>query len=123
MNDWGNDGLRTLVFGYKEVSKEHFEKWKNLWDRARGDQVEISKRKAKQPNQISELEELMEDQIHLQGATANEDKLQPAVPETIANLGRAEINVRAAATGCCCCTTTTTTTTTITIPPRLASMR
>lgn len=49
--------------------------------------------KDKQPNLIDDLMDRIEGSLVLQGATANEDKLQPGVPETIAQLARAGIRV------------------------------
>ena len=49
--------------------------------------------KDKLPNRIDDLMDRIESSLALQGATANEDKLQPGVPETIAQLARAGVRV------------------------------
>ncbi len=54
---------------------------------------EVKKMKNQQPNFIDELMESIEGSLLLQGATANEDKLQPGVPDTIAQLARAGMRV------------------------------
>ena len=53
----------------------------------------MKKMKDKQPNRIDELMDRIEGSLLLQGATANEDKLQPGVPETIAQLAQAGVRV------------------------------
>jgi magnesium-transporting ATPase (P-type) len=53
----------------------------------------VKKMKSNLPNHIDELMEAVESSLQLQGATANEDKLQPGVPDTIAQLARAGIRV------------------------------
>ncbi len=93
LSEWGNDGLRTLCFACKELSQQECSVWSELYASACSDIEEIRKRKAKQPNRIESLMEEMETGLQLQGATANEDKLQPDVPETIAMLGRAGVKV------------------------------
>lgn len=93
LTSWGNDGLRTLVFGYKELDHETYDRWNEEYNKARGSFEELSKRKNGEDNDIDRLMEEAESGLTLQGATANEDKLQPAVPETIANLARAGISI------------------------------
>jgi len=89
--DWGSDGLRTLVFAYKRLDRDAFLSWSTAFTAACSDMATIRLRKSKQPNGIDDLMNEMETDLHLQGATANEDKLQPEVPETIAMLGQAGI--------------------------------
>lgn len=91
--DWGNDGLRTLVFAYRPVSREEMDGWAERYEAARSNMVELNKRKNKEPNLIDQLMEEMEAGLILQGATANEDRLQPQVPETLALFARAGINL------------------------------
>lgn len=54
---------------------------------------EITKKKNKKPNKIDALVEEAEAGVTLQGATANEDKLQPKVPETIEKLADAGMSI------------------------------
>jgi len=93
LNLWGNDGLRTLCFAYKRFDREAYEAWDARYMEARGKLEELQKFKNREPNAIDELMEEAERGLTLQGATANEDKLQPKVPETIELLGRAGVNV------------------------------
>lgn len=120
LNDWGSAGLRTMCFAWKEIDPVVFYHWHHFYRAADRDMEEIAKRKQKQPNQITMLANLMEDDVHYQGSTANEDKLQPGVPSTIETLARGGIKVRPDAMRvpgllpwvgeltqrgvCCCCT-------------------
>lgn len=58
-----------------------------------GSMEEITKKKNKQANLIDKLVEEVENGVVLQGATANEDKLQPLVPETIEQLADAGMSI------------------------------
>lgn len=49
---WGNDGLRTLCFAYRDLSEEEYSSWSQRYLEARGSVEEIEKRKQKLPNQI-----------------------------------------------------------------------
>jgi magnesium-transporting ATPase (P-type) len=91
--EWGNDGLRTLVFASRRLDLADFCTWSNRFQSVCVDMEEIRKRKMKQPNSIDDMMNEVENGLSLQGATANEDKLQPEVPETIELLGRAGVRV------------------------------
>jgi magnesium-transporting ATPase (P-type) len=93
MGHWGSDGLRTLCFGFKPLSEKQLGQWAHRYALACNDFDENLNRKNKLPNAIDELMDEMEQGLTLQGATANEDKLQPAVPETIALLSQAGMRV------------------------------
>ena len=54
---------------------------------------ERQKKEAKKPNRIDDVMSGMESGLILQGATANEDRLQEDVPETIALLAEAGIKM------------------------------
>eukprot|EP00759_Apiculatamorpha_spiralis_P026361 PhF_6_TR29350/c0_g1_i5/m.43140/K14802/DRS2, ATP8A; phospholipid-transporting ATPase len=69
-------GLRTLVIGWKTITKEMFDKWNDEYQRSLCD---MQDRKAK----VLESCLKMEHSFHLVGTTAIEDKLQEGVPETI----------------------------------------
>ena len=49
---WGNDGLRTLCFAYRDLDEEMYEEWRDKYVEARGSVEEIEKRKKKQDNAI-----------------------------------------------------------------------
>lgn len=89
--DWGNDGLRTLVFAARKVSFEEYEEWNKDYSAALLDMEEVRRKRDKMSNRIDELQEIIERDLVLQGASANEDKLQPGVPDTIAQLAKAGI--------------------------------
>ena len=93
MGAWGSDGLRTLCFAYKALQGDELSAWARRYAAACNDFAENMKRKNKQPNAIEDLMDEMERGLTLQGATANEDRLQPSVPETISTLGQAGIRV------------------------------
>lgn len=90
---WGLDGLRTLVFAYKQVPEGVYAEWAQRFAKANTDPTQITRRKRKEPNLIDDLMSEMESNLVLQGASANEDKLQENVPEAIANLAKAGISI------------------------------
>lgn len=79
-------GLRTLCIATTEVNDEFYEEWKHTYYKA---STSIQNREKK----LEEAAELIERNLHLIGATAIEDKLQDGVPETIANLAKADIKI------------------------------
>ena len=90
---WGGDGLRTLVFAQRRISRDEFAAWNAQYSAATSSLEELRKRKDKRPNAIEDLQDKIENGLTLQGAMANEDKLQPEVPETIAQLAKAGIKI------------------------------
>ncbi|CBQ73700.1 related to DNF1-protein transporter [Sporisorium reilianum SRZ2] len=86
LEEFANKGLRTLCLGGKELSHDYYEDWRHRYHEA---SVSIQDREDKMEAVASELEK----DFDLYGATAIEDKLQDGVPETIADLKRAGINV------------------------------
>ena len=93
MAEWGNDGLRTLCFASRVIPAQAFAEWQRRYQAACADLGEVQRRKAKQANRIDELMAEVESGLTLQGATANEDKLQPEVPETIALLAKGGVKI------------------------------
>jgi len=93
LGDWGNDGLRTLVFACRKIPRAQYEAWEVKYKAACQDLSQLKLRKDKRPNLIDDLQSELEVGLELQGATANEDKLQPEVPETLALLARAGIRL------------------------------
>ncbi|PWZ00210.1 phospholipid-translocating P-type ATPase [Testicularia cyperi] len=86
LEEFANKGLRTLCLGGKDLTHEYYEDWSHRFHQA---SVSIKDREEKMEALASELEK----DFDLYGATAIEDKLQDGVPETIADLKRAGINV------------------------------
>lgn len=86
LEEFANKGLRTLCLGYKELSKTEYETWAEQYHEAT---VALEFREER----MEELADQMERELLLVGATGIEDRLQDGVPETIADLKRAGINV------------------------------
>ena len=80
------EGLRTLCCSYTELDPVEYEQWQEIY---RTSCCAITNREEK----IQEASDLIEKNLKLIGATAIEDKLQDQVPETIAALLKADINV------------------------------
>ena len=85
VNKYASDGLRTLVYGYKKLSRDEFEQFTRKLDLAKQSMVNRDKfvREA--------YRDLEAEGLDLLGATAIEDKLQEEVAETITMLRKAGI--------------------------------
>ncbi|CAD5219936.1 unnamed protein product [Bursaphelenchus okinawaensis] len=86
LDKFAADGLRTLCCAYKEIDADYCVEW---MDREKQAQLDVANKNKK----LFELYEEMEKDMTLLGATAIEDKLQDGVPETIANLAKANIKI------------------------------
>ncbi|KAF7986654.1 hypothetical protein HWV62_26488 [Athelia sp. TMB] len=86
LDDFANDGLRTLTLAYKVVNEDEYESWSQRYHDAT---VTLDDREG----QIEKVSEELERDLRLLGATAIEDRLQDGVPETIADLKRAGIKI------------------------------
>lgn len=86
LQDFASLGLRTLCVATATISKDFYDDWKELYYRA---STSLQYREKK----LEEAAELIERNLHLLGATAIEDRLQEGVPETIANLAKADIKI------------------------------
>lgn len=86
LEEFANKGLRTLCLAYKDLSFEEYDDWAHRYHEA---SVSLDQREEK----MEELASALERDLVLLGATAIEDRLQDGVPETIADLKRAGINV------------------------------
>lgn len=86
VDDFANEGLRTLLFGHKFVSPDDYSLWKKIYR-------EAATSLADRQDRIEEAAELIEQSLDLLGASAIEDKLQKGVPETIDKLRRANIRI------------------------------
>ena len=93
LQDWGNDGLRTLVFASRCIPRGEYEAWALRYLAACQDLSQLKLKKDKRPNAIDDLQSELETGLTMQGATANEDKLQPEVPETLSLLAKAGIKL------------------------------
>ncbi|KAI7885660.1 phospholipid-translocating P-type ATPase [Lichtheimia hyalospora FSU 10163] len=83
---FSNDGLRTLVLGYKVFTEEEYEKWNAKL-------VDASTAAENRTDKVDQVQDEMERDLLLLGATGIEDKLQEGVPQCIEDLRRAGIKV------------------------------
>ena len=81
---FGNDGLRTLLYSYKDVPYETFALWDTKWKEAL-----LIVDEAEQGPILEELAKEMEEGHTPLGASAIEDKLQENVGDTITHLSEA----------------------------------
>ncbi|KAL3880445.1 hypothetical protein ACJMK2_032682, partial [Sinanodonta woodiana] len=86
LEEFATLGLRTLCIASTEILEEAYEDWKHTYYKA---STSLQNRDKK----LEEAAELIERNLTLLGATAIEDKLQEGVPETIANLAKADIKI------------------------------
>lgn len=86
MEQFANEGLRTLCLSYKVIGEQHYRDWSSRYHEA---SISLSDREKR----LEAISEEIETDLRLLGATAIEDKLQDGVPETIADLKRAGIKV------------------------------
>lgn len=78
----------TLVLGVKNVDKNNYLSWSEKYKQVRLQPSNQNKQKS-----LDDLNNQIETDITLLGATAIEDKLQDGVPEVIEDLRKAGINV------------------------------
>jgi phospholipid-transporting ATPase len=86
LEDFANEGLRTLCFAYVDIPDDVYDQWKETYHKA---STAIQHRERK----VEDAASLIETNLILLGATAIEDKLQDGVPETIAALLDAKIKL------------------------------
>lgn len=86
LEEFANEGLRTLMIAEKEWDRASYDAWRQQWDSAL---LSISDRETLK----SQLANEAEAGLRLSGATAIEDRLQEGVPTSIAALKKAGISV------------------------------
>ncbi|KAJ3323831.1 hypothetical protein HDV06_001201 [Boothiomyces sp. JEL0866] len=86
MEEYANEGLRTLVYAYRDVEESEYNEWHMVYEKAA---TSITNRE----EMLDQAAELIEKNLNLVGATAIEDKLQDGVPDTIYNLLEAGIRM------------------------------
>ncbi|CAN6242104.1 unnamed protein product [Urochloa humidicola] len=79
-------GLRTLCLGWRDVDEDEYKEWSKNFQEA---SCSLDNRESK----IAEVCQSLEQNLHILGVTAIEDRLQDGVPETIKLLRNAGINV------------------------------
>ncbi len=93
LEQYCTEGLRCLVIAAKEINDEQFNVWSKHYDEANTDLNELEKKKRGELNDIETLEDFIEKDLHIIGATGIEDRLQDGVPECIEKLTQASIKV------------------------------
>ncbi|TMW58374.1 hypothetical protein Poli38472_009933 [Pythium oligandrum] len=93
LESFARDGLRTLVICSKVLPMREWEEFHLRYRRACSDLQEVEAKSRGEPNIIDNLEEEMEQNLMLLGATAIEDRLQDGVPEAMEQLARAGISI------------------------------
>ncbi|BGP06096.1 hypothetical protein JCM10049v2_001915 [Rhodotorula toruloides] len=86
LEDFANEGLRTLCLAWKPLDEATYEQWERRFHEAT---TLIDNR----DEEIERVSDELERDLNLLGATAIEDKLQDGVPEAIADLKRAGIKI------------------------------
>lgn len=86
LEDFATEGLRTLCCAVSVIPEEVYNEWKETYHKA-STAMQFRERK------VEDAANLIENNLILLGATAIEDKLQDGVPETIAALLKADINM------------------------------
>ncbi|RKO98481.1 hypothetical protein CXG81DRAFT_15869, partial [Caulochytrium protostelioides] len=86
LEDFANDGLRTLCLAYKPISQQDYDAWNARWTDA---QNLVQGRDEATDAVADELER----ELTLAGASAIEDRLQDGVPQAIATLAEAGIKI------------------------------
>ncbi|KAH9617560.1 hypothetical protein KSS87_021801 [Heliosperma pusillum] len=87
LNEYGDNGLRTLALAYKPLEESEYTEWNNEFQKAK------STIGADRDANLERVSELMEKDLILVGATAVEDKLQKGVPECIDKLAQAGLKL------------------------------
>ncbi|CAG8488568.1 5169_t:CDS:10, partial [Diversispora eburnea] len=86
IDEFSNNGLRTLTLAYRKLDETEYKLWAAKYDKASTAIVDRSK-------MIDAVSEEIENELILLGATAIEDKLQEGVPKSIASLREAGCKV------------------------------
>jgi len=93
MRQFSSEGLRCLFVGCSRVSSEAYSAWSTSYREASTDLVQLDLKKRGEANKIEDRQDRIEQNLTLLGATALEDRLQDGVPECIAQLALAGINI------------------------------
>ncbi|KAJ3324656.1 hypothetical protein HDV06_006549 [Boothiomyces sp. JEL0866] len=86
LEEYANEGLRTLVLAFRDISENEYREWLKVHQAAA---TTITDRQ----DALDKAAEMIETDLQLLGATAIEDKLQDDVPDTIHTLMEAGIRV------------------------------
>ncbi|KAI9305121.1 hypothetical protein BJ944DRAFT_256020 [Cunninghamella echinulata] len=86
LENYANEGLRTLCLAYRFISPEEYNTWQKRYQEASSSIINREER-------IDAVSEEIEQSMLLIGGTAIEDRLQDGVPETIAELAKSGIKL------------------------------
>lgn len=86
LEEYANEGLRTLCLAQRELTPEQYESWL-------AKHIEASSALEDREEKMEEVADEIEQDLTLLGGTAIEDRLQDGVPDTIALLGQAGIKL------------------------------
>ncbi|KAI7902367.1 uncharacterized protein BX663DRAFT_510883 [Cokeromyces recurvatus] len=86
LEEFANEGLRTLCLAYRFLSPEEYKPWNKRFEEA---SASIHNREER----VDAICEEIEQNMLLMGGTAIEDRLQDGVPETIAELAKSGIKL------------------------------
>ncbi|KAG0683758.1 hypothetical protein C6P40_001322 [Pichia californica] len=86
IDEFSSDGLRTLLYSYRELDIVEYTEWSKRYAAAKTSLVDRSEK-------IEHVGTEFENRLTLLGCTAIEDKLQDGVPEAIEKLRRAGIRM------------------------------
>jgi phospholipid-transporting ATPase len=93
VKDFSIEGLRCLLLGVTEIPIDNYNSWNAKYEAARSNIDQIERKKKGLDNAIESLEDEIERDLIVVGATAIEDRLQDGVPECIEELAAAGINI------------------------------
>jgi phospholipid-translocating ATPase len=86
LNQFANEGLRTLCLAYRVISQREYEKWADNYSAALSSLTD-------REQAVEQSCQAIERDLTLLGATAIEDRLQEWVPECISKLRRGGIKI------------------------------
>lgn len=86
IDEFSTEGLRTLMYGHRQLTAAEYHSWKREFDAAKTSVTDRQKKVDAVGGQI-------ECELTVTGATGIEDKLQQGVPEAIEKLRRANIHL------------------------------
>ncbi len=76
IDQFSTEGLRCLVLAAATLEEKMFKDWSRKYDDANTNLTELDKKKRHEDNEIDRLEDFIESELHIVGATAIEDRLQ-----------------------------------------------
>jgi magnesium-transporting ATPase (P-type) len=90
LTNFASKGLRTLVFGYRLISREEYEQWSVEYNKLKFD-MELSNEEKQ--IEMEKCAEKMEKDLTILSSTGLEDQLADQVPECLHDFRKAGIKV------------------------------